>query len=96
MTQTRAGNKAKHPQASRCLELSGTLCPVPVVEARRAMTGMSEGEILEVVATDPLAELDLTVLCERTGHELLAANTSPDGRVRVLIRISPGQSEDAG
>jgi tRNA 2-thiouridine synthesizing protein A len=82
-------------QSRRHLDVSGTLCPIPLVETRRVIADMAVGEVLEIEATDPLAELDLAVLCERTGHELLSVNTSPSGRVRVLIRISPGQSEDA-
>lgn len=47
---------------------------------------MQPGEVLEVLATDPLAELDLAVMCEHSGHELLLAE-SADQQVRVLIRV---------
>ena len=51
--------------------------------------------MLEVLATDPLAEMDLAVLCDRLGHELLTAETRND-TLRVLIRVSPALQSDAG
>jgi tRNA 2-thiouridine synthesizing protein A len=71
----------------RRLDVSGTLCPIPVVKARAELRGMAAGQVLEVLATDPLAELDLVVMCEHGGHELIAAESSAD-RVRVLIRAA--------
>lgn len=70
----------------RSLDVSGTLCPIPVVRARAELRTMQPGEVLEVLATDPLAELDLAVMCEHSGHELLLAE-SADQQVRVLIRV---------
>lgn len=47
---------------------------------------MTPGELLEVLATDPLAEMDLAVMCQHSGHELVLADASPE-QVRVLIRV---------
>lgn len=77
------------------LDCSGSVCPEPVLQTRRAVAGMSPGDILEVWATDPLAELDLAVYCEHAGHELLLAETV-DGTVHVRIRVSPGRQPGAG
>jgi tRNA 2-thiouridine synthesizing protein A len=68
------------------LDVCGTLCPIPVVRARQALKSMQAGQVLEVLATDPLAELDLAVMCQHGGHELLVAETLADGRLRLLIR----------
>ena len=76
----------------RSLDVTGTLCPVPVVEARRALAEMAAGQVLEVLADDPLAELDLKVMCQHTGHALLEGHADPDGRVRALIRCQPSAS----
>jgi tRNA 2-thiouridine synthesizing protein A len=71
----------------RSLDVSGTLCPIPVVRARAELRTMQPGEVLEVLATDPLAELDLAVMCQHSGHELLQAEAT-DNQVRVLIRVT--------
>jgi len=63
------------------------LCPQPVVSTRSVINDMAQGELLEVIATDPLAELDLAVFCHKTGHELVHAERGPD-TLRVLIRVS--------
>jgi tRNA 2-thiouridine synthesizing protein A len=76
----------KDTAVARVLDCSGSHCPEPVLRTRRAITGMAGGDIIEVTATDPLAELDLVVYCEHAGHELLHAETV-DGIVRVRIRV---------
>lgn len=65
------------------------------MRTRQAIAGLSAGDMLEVVATDPLAELDLSVFCEHTGHELVSVETV-DGTLRARIRVSPAQRPGAG
>ena len=64
------------------------------MRSRRAIADMAAGEILEVLATDPLAELDLAVFCDHVGHELLDVEML-DGTLRVRIRVSGGPKRDA-
>lgn len=71
------------------------MCPEPVVRARRAATEMAGGEVLEIIATDPLAEVDVAVFCEHAGHELVEAEWIGD-EVWMLIRVSPGPRQGAG
>jgi len=79
--------------ADRRLDVSGSLCPVPVLKAKTALGAMHPGGILEVLATDPLAEMDLAVMCEHLGHRLIAAENA-EGRVRVQIqRAHSGREE---
>lgn len=56
---------------------------------------MAAGEMLEVLATDPLAELDLAIFCDHAGHELVSAETL-DGTLRVRIRVSSEPKPGAG
>ncbi|AKS40656.1 sulfurtransferase TusA family protein [Wenzhouxiangella marina] len=86
MTNAGSLSDSKPVEPTRRLDTSGKLCPVPVVEARSMLAEMRPGEVLDVIATDPLAELDLAVMCERTGHRLLSAVTR-DGVVRVRIEV---------
>ena len=41
------------------LDVTGLLCPVPVLRASRRVRGMAEGALLEVVGDDPLLRIDL-------------------------------------
>jgi len=71
--------------ADRGLDVRGTLCPVPVLKAKAALVAMSAGDILEVLATDPLAEMDLAIMCDHLGHRLIASEAS-ESLVRVQIQ----------
>ena len=82
-----AGSLPEWRPANRTLDVTGALCPEPVIKARAELDAMQSGEVLDVRATDPLAALDLAVMCEHLGHRLLASATL-DGIVRVQIQCS--------
>ena len=58
-----------HPVAE--LDCRGLYCPLPVLRTERALASLAAGEVLRVVATDPVAELDMAVFSQRSGHDLL-------------------------
>ncbi len=61
------------------LDAQGLLCPMPVLEAKKALAKMAAGETLKIIATDPAAKGDFEVFCRNTGHELL--ESSQDGQI---------------
>lgn len=69
------------------LDARGLHCPEPLFRVRHAMLSMNAGSVLEVLADDPLAEVDLRVFCERHGHDL--SGPEPDqGVQRFRIRVA--------
>ena len=58
-------------QSEMTLDLSGLLCPLPVFKARKKLQGMKAGAVLHVIATDPMAAIDLPHFCTEQGHQLL-------------------------
>jgi tRNA 2-thiouridine synthesizing protein A len=84
---TKASSLTEWLEPDRRLDVSGSLCPVPVIEARSALKHMAAGQVLEVLATDPLAELDLAVMCEHLGHRLVRSEACED-TVRVQIEVA--------
>jgi tRNA 2-thiouridine synthesizing protein A len=66
------------------LDLSGLLCPLPVLKARKRLQAMRTGEILKVIATDPMSAIDMPHFCNEQGHALL--EESRDG-VAFIFRI---------
>ncbi|MFW5815227.1 MAG: sulfurtransferase TusA family protein [Wenzhouxiangella sp.] len=84
-----------HPGVDRQLDVRGHDCPVPALEARRCLDNMRPGRVLEVLTTDPLAELDLQILCDRLGHELLARRERA-GELAIRIRVSGSRRAGAG
>jgi tRNA 2-thiouridine synthesizing protein A len=61
------------------LDAQGLLCPMPVLEAKKALVKMAAGATLKIIATDPAAKGDFEVFCRNTGHELL--ESSQDGPI---------------
>lgn len=76
----------------RRLDLVGLLCPLPVLKSRRALAGMAEGARLAVVASDPLAGIDIPHMCAEDGHRLI--DQQRDGKTMVfLIERGPVQEK---
>jgi len=73
------------PHADRTLDVQGLDCPLPVLRARVELRRMQAGEVLHVIATDPLAPLDFRAFCVRTGHELVSL-VEAGGRAEIWIR----------
>ena len=67
------------------LDLEGLKCPLPVLRARKAMVELPPGALLKVIATDPMAAVDLPHFCAETGHILEAQHQDGD-RLIFLIR----------
>lgn len=63
----------KHIEANSTVDARGVLCPEPVLRARAGLEALAPGEVMELLATDPHAELDIEVFCASTGHQLLSA-----------------------
>jgi tRNA 2-thiouridine synthesizing protein A len=54
------------------MDLQGLLCPLPVLKARKRLEAMKSGEVLEVLADDPMAAIDMPHFCQEHGHALLS------------------------
>ena len=66
------------------LDLSGLLCPLPVLKARKRLISMEAGDVLVVTATDPMSAIDIPHFCNEQGHELLEQSESDQN---FLFRI---------
>jgi tRNA 2-thiouridine synthesizing protein A len=66
------------------LDLSGLLCPLPVLKARKRLEAMPAGAILKVIATDPMSAIDMPHFCNEQGHTLL--DQAKDGAA-LIFRI---------
>ena len=71
------------------LDVTGTLCPVPVLRTARRVRRLAPGALLEVVGDDPLMRLDLAAWCAREGHEVVEMAVE-GGVVRCLLRVGTG------
>lgn len=49
-------------------------CPLPILRTKKALSQLSGGQVLKVVATDKEAQKDFAVFCRQTGNELLSSS----------------------
>jgi tRNA 2-thiouridine synthesizing protein A len=66
------------------LDLSGLLCPLPVLKARKRLQSMAPGDVLKVIATDPMSAIDMPHFCSEQGHTLLEQAREGDA---LIFRI---------
>ena len=53
------------------IDARGLLCPLPVLRARKRLIGMAPGQVLRLLASDPMAAIDLPHFCAEAGHAFL-------------------------
>ena len=73
----------------REVDARGLICPLPVLRARKVLLGMRPGEVLRVLATDPMAVLDLPHFCAEAGHEHLGQTSEDGAQVHLIRRGAP-------
>ena len=71
--------------ATKILDCSGLMCPMPVVKTAKAMKEMALGDTLEMISTDPGSMPDMKAWANQTKHELLEA-VAEGGKYRFLIK----------
>lgn len=72
---------------TQTLDAIGLLCPLPVLKARKRLSALAQGDVLEVLTDDPAAIIDIPHFCAEAGHEL--QSHTEDGAVSVW-RIRKG------
>jgi len=53
------------------LDARGLVCPLPILRTKQSLAGMTSGQILKIIATDPGAVIDFQVFAEQTENKLV-------------------------
>ena len=61
--------------ANQELNAEGLNCPLPILKAKKALKGMSAGDVLSIRATDPGSVADFAAFCNQTGNELMSSGS---------------------
>ncbi|MCD6518464.1 MAG: FAD-dependent oxidoreductase [Anaerolineae bacterium] len=72
-------------QVDTSVNACGLQCPGPILAVYKKMAELQEGQVLEVLATDPGFRRDVAAWCERTGNQLLSVSQEGE-TIRALIR----------
>ena len=68
------------------LDVTGLLCPMPVIRTQDRVEDLSSGDTLEVLCTDPGALNDVSAWCRINGHKLIDARQE-EGRVIIKLQV---------
>lgn len=69
------------------VDARGTACPGPITKLVRAYRQAKNGDIIEVLATDPGFKPDVQAWVKRTGNELVEL-TEENGVIKAVIKVT--------
>jgi tRNA 2-thiouridine synthesizing protein A len=67
------------------LDASGLNCPLPILRAKKSLAGLSVGQVLHIIATDPGSVKDFEAFAKQTGNELMESKEE-GGKFHFLIK----------
>jgi len=70
--------------ADEIVDCRGLKCPLPVLKTEKRLGQMKPGTAMTVLATDPIARIDIPLFCRQNGH---ACETSVDGEVTRFVIV---------
>ncbi len=68
------------------LDTRGLNCPLPILKAKKALSGMQSGQVLRVTATDSGSVRDFQAFARQTGNELIDQQTAGADYIHVMRR----------
>jgi tRNA 2-thiouridine synthesizing protein A len=71
---------------TKSVDVRGEVCPVPDVEAKRAVKKLKPGEILEVWIDYPLSKERIPEAMKKLGHEVLEIEEVGQSEWKIYIK----------
>lgn len=75
------------------LDAKGLACPMPIVKTKKAMQGLVDGQVLEVIATDKGSKADLAAWSKTVGHQYIGTTEQGDVLYHYIRKCNPEASE---
>lgn len=75
----------------RTLDVMGLFCPLPIIRTAAEIRRLQPGQVLEVLADDPVALLDMPNWCKSSGHGYLGCSKDDGGMLRFFIEARSGR-----
>ena len=69
----------------KSVDARGTACPGPLLEAKKAIGTIEEGEIMEVLSADEGTKVDIPKWCSKQGHDYIGT-VEENGYFKIYMR----------
>lgn len=69
----------------KSVDARGTACPGPLLEAKKAIGTISEGQVMEVLSADEGTKVDIPKWCKKQGHEYLGT-VEESGYFKIYLK----------
>lgn len=66
------------------IDARGLKCPLPVLKLEKKLEGLVSGSGLVVLATDPMAAIDIPLYCRQRGHECASSTEGEVLRFEIV------------
>lgn len=68
------------------VDCTGEICPVPLVETRKALRKAKEGDVVEIIGNHPSSKKEIPMAVKAMGLELLEVKEENGGVWRIKVR----------
>lgn len=69
------------------LDARRMLCPMPVIKTQNKIKELQDGDILDVICTDPGALSDIPAWARINGHEIMG-HREEEGELIITVKVS--------
>ena len=66
------------------IDCRGLRCPLPVLKLEKRLGQLPAGATLVILATDPMAKIDIPLHCRQNGHECVVTTEGDVMRFEVV------------
>ena len=77
------------------LDAKGLACPMPIVKTKKAIQGLEDGQVLEVIATDKGSKADLAAWSKTVGHQYIGTTEEGDVLHHYIRKCNPEAADQA-
>lgn len=67
------------------VDARGLNCPLPILRTKKTLNGMTTGQVVRILATDPASVRDFQAFAKQTGNELVEHGEA-DGSFWFMMR----------
>jgi len=73
-------------QADIEVDARGLNCPLPILKAKKALSGLESGQTVRVISTDAGSVRDFQAFAKQTGNELVEQQTQGSDFIHLMRR----------